>query len=32
MFVFHHKISKPSFWWKVLLIIVVQIIVIYLIY
>jgi len=32
MFVFHHKISKPSFWWKVLVIIVVQIIVIYLIY
>jgi len=32
MFIFRHKISKPSFWWKVLIIIVVQIIAIYLIY
>ncbi len=31
MFLFRHKISKPSFWWKVLVIIIIQIIIIYLI-
>jgi uncharacterized membrane protein YsdA (DUF1294 family) len=31
MFLFRHKISKPSFWWKVVAIIILQIIVIYLI-
>ncbi|WP_363319622.1 DUF1294 domain-containing protein [Flavobacterium sp.] len=32
MFIFRHKISKPSFWWKVLVIVIFQMIVIYLIF
>lgn len=32
MFLFRHKISKPSFWWKVLAIVIFQVIVIYLIF
>jgi uncharacterized membrane protein YsdA (DUF1294 family) len=32
MFLFRHKISKPSFWWKVVVIIILQMIFIYLIF